>query len=204
MNPTTDDEQENDITNNTNMVNWQLVRGIKLRKPNKVFHNNNSSKPSVTTSNRYELLTNKVSKKEEPTDVNTKKRIPRPPPIFVYDVINYPQMIQHLAEVAEEENYSTRPMANNIIKINCHSAETYRKIIAFMKENIVHNSYRPKNERPYGIVIKTYCNRPHLCVKCGGQHNSQLVKRVQIPLQNVVPVEGRVPQITRAATIIIT
>jgi hypothetical protein len=29
MNPATDDEQENDITENTNMVDWQLVRGIK-------------------------------------------------------------------------------------------------------------------------------------------------------------------------------
>jgi hypothetical protein len=35
-------------------------------------------------------------------------------------------MIQHLAEVAEEENYSTMSMANNIIKINCHSAEIER------------------------------------------------------------------------------
>jgi hypothetical protein len=26
MNPTTDDEQENDITENTNMVDWQLLR----------------------------------------------------------------------------------------------------------------------------------------------------------------------------------
>jgi hypothetical protein len=32
-------------------------------------------------------------------------------------------MIQHLSEVSEVDNYSTR---------NCHSAETYRKMIAFM------------------------------------------------------------------------
>jgi hypothetical protein len=41
---------------------------------------------------------------KEPADVTTTKRIHIPPPIFVYDVTNYPQMIQHLAEVAEEEN----------------------------------------------------------------------------------------------------
>jgi hypothetical protein len=123
------------------MVDWQLLRGIKRRKSNKVFQNNNSPEPAVTTN------------KEEPTDVNTKKRIPRTPPIFIY-IINYPQMIRHPAEVAEEENYSTRSMANNIIKINCHSAETYRKMIAFMKENNIYHSYQPKNERPYKIVIK--------------------------------------------------
>jgi hypothetical protein len=154
MNPTVDDEQENDITENTNMVDWQLVREIKRKKSNKVFKNNNSSEPAVTTNNRYKLLTNEVTNKEEPTDVNTTKRIPRPLPIFVY-VINYPQMIQHLAEVAEEENYNTRSMATNIMKINCHSAETYRKILAFMKENIIiYRSYQPKNERPYKKVIK--------------------------------------------------
>jgi hypothetical protein len=153
MNPTTDDDQENDITENTIMVDCQLVSGIKRRKLNNFFQNNNSSEPEVPKSNKYELLTNEVTNKE-PADVNTTKRIPRPPPIFVYDVINYAQMIQHLAEVAEEENYSTRSMANNIIKINFHSAETYRKIIAFMKENIIYHSYQPKNERPYRIVIK--------------------------------------------------
>jgi hypothetical protein len=63
-------------------------------------------------------------------------------------------MIQHLSEVSEEENYSTRSMANNIIKINCHSAETYRKMIASMKENIIYHSYQLKNEGPYKIVIK--------------------------------------------------
>jgi hypothetical protein len=91
MNPTTDDEQENDITENTNMVDWQLVRGIKRRKSNKVFQNNNPSQPAVPTSNRYELLTNEVTNKEEQADVNTTKRIPRPPTISVYDVINYPR-----------------------------------------------------------------------------------------------------------------
>jgi hypothetical protein len=37
MNATTDDDQENDITENTNMVDWQVVRGTKRRKSNKVF-----------------------------------------------------------------------------------------------------------------------------------------------------------------------
>jgi hypothetical protein len=112
MNPTTHEEQENDISENSNMVDWQLVKGIKRRKSNKIFQNNNPSEPAETTNNRYELLSDEVTNKEEPADVNTTKRIPRPPPIFVYDVINYPQMIQHLGEVAQEENYSTRSMAN--------------------------------------------------------------------------------------------
>jgi hypothetical protein len=57
-------------------------------------------------------------------------------------------MINHLAEVAEEENYSTRSMANNTIKINCNSPGTYRKMIRLMQQNnIVYHSYLPKDER---------------------------------------------------------
>jgi hypothetical protein len=36
MNPTADEEQENHMSENTNMVDWQLVKGIKRRKSNKV------------------------------------------------------------------------------------------------------------------------------------------------------------------------
>jgi hypothetical protein len=80
---------------------------------------------------------------------------PRPPPIFIYDVINYPRMINHFAEVAEEETYSTKSMANNIIKINCNTPDTYRKLISFMKDrNIVYHSYQPKEDRSYRVVIR--------------------------------------------------
>jgi hypothetical protein len=82
-------------------------------------------------------------------------KIPRPPPIFIYDVKNYPQVINHLAEVTEEENYSTRSMSHNIIKINCNSPETYSKMIKVIEENnIIYHSYQPKDERPSRVVIK--------------------------------------------------
>jgi hypothetical protein len=90
------------------MPNWQIVSGSKRRKTNKVLQDNNSTESPVTASNRYDLLTNSTANEKEIVDMNTTKRIPRPPPIFIYDVINYPQMINHLAEVTEEENYSTR------------------------------------------------------------------------------------------------
>jgi hypothetical protein len=244
---------------------WQLARGTKRRKINKVTENNNPSETTATTNNRYDLLPNEERKEAETQDVNATKKIPRPPPIYVYDVINYLQMINHLAEVAEEENYNTRSMANNTIKINCNSPETYRKMIRLMQENnIAYHSYQPKDESSYRIVIKhlhhtvelkdiieelselghkvrniiiakhrqikeppnlffvdlepadnnkeiykirslqkniviepsnqskhiiyctrcqlyghskAYCNRPYLCVKCGGQHNTTTCKK---------------------------
>jgi U3 small nucleolar RNA-associated protein 14 len=47
MNPATDDEQENDITENTNMVDWQLVRGIKRRK-------SKSSRTTIPLNQQYQ------------------------------------------------------------------------------------------------------------------------------------------------------
>jgi hypothetical protein len=52
---TTDDEQDQDITDNTNMPNWQIVNGTKRRKTNKVLQDNNSIESPVTTSNRYDV-----------------------------------------------------------------------------------------------------------------------------------------------------
>jgi hypothetical protein len=85
---TTDDEQDEDITDNTNMPNWQIVSGTKRRKINKVIQDNNSTESPVTTNNRYDLLTNAAANEKEIIDVNTTKKIPRPPSIFVYDVTN--------------------------------------------------------------------------------------------------------------------
>lgn len=46
-------------------------------------------------------------------------------------------------------------MANNTIKINANSPGAYRKLVEFMKENIiVHHTYQPKQERAYRIIIK--------------------------------------------------
>ena len=41
----------------------------------------------------------------------------KPPPIFIHGVINYNQMIKSISEVAEDEQYFTKGMANNVIKL---------------------------------------------------------------------------------------
>ena len=46
-------------------------------------------------------------------------------------------------------------MANNIIKINCTTPDTYRKLVIFMNEtNIIYHTYQPKEERAYRVIIK--------------------------------------------------
>jgi hypothetical protein len=55
-----------------------------------------------------------------------KKSIPKPPPIFVYGVVNLPQMIQKLKNIVKMEQYTTRSTANKTIKLNCTIPDTYR------------------------------------------------------------------------------
>jgi hypothetical protein len=44
-------------------------------------------------------------------------------------------MENKLAEIIEQEQYSTKSMADNTIKINWTASETYRKLVAFLKGN---------------------------------------------------------------------
>jgi hypothetical protein len=50
----------------------------------------------------------------------------KPPPIFMHGVINY-EMTKHIREIAEDEQYHTKSLANDVIKLNCTTLETYRK-----------------------------------------------------------------------------
>jgi hypothetical protein len=55
------------------------------------------------------------------TTTNTKNIPPResePPPIYIYGVTNYHEMVKHLATTIEEEQYYCKALSNEAIKIN--------------------------------------------------------------------------------------
>jgi 3-methyladenine DNA glycosylase AlkC len=81
-------------------------------------------------------------------------RTPKPPPIFIYGIVNYNEMVNKLTEVIQQEQYSTKSMADNIIKINCTTPETYRKLVGFLKDNNIVHHTQLKEERAYRVVIK--------------------------------------------------
>lgn len=146
MSSTSDDEPE---TSAKNPNGWQQVKNIKRRKINtsQAVHQN----IDITSNNRFNVL----SIDESGNQINLENKIPKPPPIFIYGVTDYKQMIKKLTEVVEEEQYSTKSMADNNIKINCNTPETYRTLVNFLKENnIIHHTYQLKEERAYRVVIK--------------------------------------------------
>lgn len=141
------DEESEDVSNENP---WQVVRGVKRKKTSTtqtLQHEN------VNLQNRYTPLAqeeNLATNIDEAT-----KSIPKPPPIFVYGVVNFPQMIQKIHNIIEAGQYTTRSMANNTIKINCTTPDIYRKLVKYLKENnIVYHTYQPKEERAFRVAIK--------------------------------------------------
>ena len=64
-------------------------------------------------------------------------------------------MIKSISEVAEDEQYYTKSMANNVINLTCMTPDTYPAFIKHFKENgIYYHTYQLKEERAYGVVLK--------------------------------------------------
>jgi hypothetical protein len=53
--------------------------------------------------------------------------IPKPLPIFVHGVQNYAEMVKQIQRITEQEQYITKILTKNIVKINCATPETYKK-----------------------------------------------------------------------------
>jgi arsenate reductase-like glutaredoxin family protein len=146
---TSSTSEDDPDTGTVNVNEWQQVTNNKRRKINtRQIYTTNTD---ITTNNRFNSLPIEESDSQE----NPANKIPKPPPIFIYGVVNYNEMENKLAEIIEQEQYSTKSMADNTIKVNCTTAETYRKLVAFLKgNNIVHHTYQLKQERAYRVVIK--------------------------------------------------
>ena len=126
--PTGEEEEETQTQNITN--EWQVIRN-STRKRNHLTQNN-TPENKIETYNRYGLLTNETNPNS--TEGNpSPTRNQKPPPIFIHGVINYGAMINQIRNIAEDEQYSTKSLSNNVIKINCVIPETHRTLIRYLK-----------------------------------------------------------------------
>jgi hypothetical protein len=128
---------------------WQIVENNKRRRIN--TSQVDISHTEVTLSNRFDP----VPMEESDSQTDPGHRTPIPPPIFIYGVVNYNEMVNKLTEVIQQGQYSTKSIADNTIKINSTTPEAYRKLVGFLKDNsTVHHTYQLKEERVYRMVIK--------------------------------------------------
>lgn len=149
--PEMDDEMSEN--GNTSKHPWQQ---IKKRKRTSKHQPPETS--TLKVQNRYKPLethdTNETPENSKNTTVERPKT-QKPPPIFIYGVKNYKAMIDTLTKVAAKEMYYTKALADETVKINSHTPDTYRKIVTFLKnENIIHHTYQMKEDRAYRVVIR--------------------------------------------------
>jgi hypothetical protein len=85
---------EDDTTiKDSNENTWQKVKNSKRRKVNQPASQN------ITLTNKYSQLN--VEDDENTTTKVTENKIQKPPPIFVYGVTNYHDMVHNLCSVVE-------------------------------------------------------------------------------------------------------
>jgi hypothetical protein len=64
-------------------------------------------------------------------------------------------MTQTFSCIVEMEQYTTKTLADNTIKINPHTSDTYRTLVRYMRENnIIHHTYQLREQRAFRVVIK--------------------------------------------------
>jgi hypothetical protein len=61
------------------------------------------------------------------------EHLPKPPPIYIQDIITIPQFLQLLEQVAPQK-YETKAQTNNKFKVQPTTSDSYRAIIKALAE----------------------------------------------------------------------
>jgi hypothetical protein len=115
----------------------------KLTKATKRIQDNTAQ---TMTINKFQVLANINNKtpNEESNSINhtnnDQPKDPKPPPIFIYGVTNYKEMIENISQIIDQEAYHTKTFSDNTVKINSYQPEAYRKLIRHLEEEkIIHH-----------------------------------------------------------------
>ena len=77
------------------------------------------------------------------------------PPIYVYGVTNYCDVVKYLTETLEEEQYYCKALPIETVKMNVNTSESYRRLIKRLQDDkIVHHTYQIREERAYRVVLR--------------------------------------------------
>lgn len=88
--------------------------------------------PQIKHKSRYAILAAPTFDETDISDAPQQQKqatIRKPLPIFVQAVSNYHQMIESIEHIVKDEQYATKCITKNDIKINVHSPDTYRKLV---------------------------------------------------------------------------
>jgi hypothetical protein len=132
----------------TEKTSWQL---IKKRK-----RENSNEEPAIAPTeiqNRYNPLTMTESDTMETNETNNAPKTSKPPPILIYGVKRFKEMIKVLSEATGQEAYYTKTLPDETVKVSALTIDAYRKLIKHLREEIIHHTYQLKEERAYRVVL---------------------------------------------------
>jgi flagellin-like hook-associated protein FlgL len=79
--------------------------------------------------------------------------MPKHPPIYITDITNISPLIQLLEQIAKQQ-YEIKVLADNQVKVQPKTSESYRTIIkALAKKHMEFHTYKLKEERSYIVVL---------------------------------------------------
>lgn len=174
-------EMSVDQTNESFNTSWQVIKRRTTKRPNEEAGKSPPfAKKSVPSNNNYpdfvstnsfaalnsseELQSNDHEQNayfgEESVDKSSNndsnaKKIPKPPPIFIDDVVNFPVMINNIETVINADEFTCKTLSKNQVKINANSIETYRKLVKLLEQHkIAFHTYQLKQDKAYRVVVR--------------------------------------------------
>lgn len=138
---------------------WQVVNyGSKKRKLSIPTDGPFSSKNQINVSNRFNVLSNSSDHGNPEYDEGNQQQqqnTVKPPPIFIHGVVDFEAMTHNLTNVLEVEQYTSKTLVDNVVKINTTTSESYRKLVKHLdEEKIIFHTYQLRDERAYRVVIR--------------------------------------------------
>lgn len=121
-----------------------------------------TKRPHFDTKNRFSPLqdakdnsTPGVSDQEDESMPQSSQNTPKPPPIFLENVVNITLMLSSIRKIVSNNEFSYKALPDGTVKLNTFETEAYRSTVKYLKDtNIKFHTYQLKNERAFRVVLK--------------------------------------------------
>lgn len=130
------------------------VKNNPLNTTNRFSVLDNESENNANSSTSDTLVPDVTMSGDTDPTLLTVKRI-TPPPIFIQSVSNYKGMIDRIMQTIPNQQFATKAIANNGVKISVNEVDSYRKLVKeFRLREIKFYTYQIKSERAFKVVIR--------------------------------------------------
>lgn len=101
-------------------------------------------------------ISNEANENNETNNrANNDKKIPKPPPIFIENVTNFPAMINDIGKIIKQDEFTCKTLSNNQVKMNLNSIDSFRKLVKLLEaKQVAYHTYQLKQDKAYRVVIR--------------------------------------------------